>query len=99
MNFGIKRRLRGKFGSLLMAVSLKKTFEGKSVFLTGHTGFKGAWAALWLSQMGAEVHGLSLDEKDPKGIFRATDLASCMKSHELGDILDDNRFRKEFQES
>jgi CDP-glucose 4,6-dehydratase len=30
------------------------------VLLTGHTGFKGSWAALWLEQLGAEVHGLSL---------------------------------------
>ncbi|MEC8244221.1 MAG: CDP-glucose 4,6-dehydratase [Verrucomicrobiota bacterium] len=99
MNFGIKRRHRGKFGSLLMAVSLKKTFEGKSVFLTGHTGFKGAWTALWLSQMGSEVHGLSLDEKDLKGIFRATDLASCIQSHELGDILDDIVLEKSFKKA
>ena len=30
------------------------------VLLTGHTGFKGSWASLWLERMGAEVHGLAL---------------------------------------
>jgi CDP-glucose 4,6-dehydratase len=35
-------------------------WRGKSVLLTGHSGFKGAWLALWLKQLGAQVHGLSL---------------------------------------
>ncbi len=35
-------------------------FAGKKVLLTGHTGFKGSWLALWLQQLGAEVAGLSL---------------------------------------
>jgi len=39
--------------------------KGKTVVLTGHTGFKGAWLALWLTQIGAKVHGISLDV--PKG--------------------------------
>ena len=35
------------------------TWQGRRVLLTGHTGFKGAWLALWLTSLGAEVHGLS----------------------------------------
>lgn len=35
-------------------------WRGRRVFLTGHTGFKGAWAALWLNRVGAEVHGFAL---------------------------------------
>lgn len=35
-------------------------WRGRRVLLTGHTGFKGAWAALWLHAMGAEVHGFAL---------------------------------------
>ena len=35
-------------------------FAGRKVLLTGHTGFKGSWLALWLQQLGAEVEGLSL---------------------------------------
>ena len=34
-------------------------WSGRSVLVTGHTGFKGAWLALWLESLGAEVHGLS----------------------------------------
>lgn len=35
-------------------------WRGRRVLLTGHTGFKGAWLALWLQRLGAEVHGLAL---------------------------------------
>jgi CDP-glucose 4,6-dehydratase len=35
-------------------------WAGKRVLLTGHTGFKGGWAAIWLTRMGAEVTGLAL---------------------------------------
>ncbi|HEX5184297.1 MAG TPA: CDP-glucose 4,6-dehydratase [Allosphingosinicella sp.] len=35
-------------------------WRGRRVLLTGHSGFKGAWAALWLRRLGAEVHGFAL---------------------------------------
>ncbi|WP_010135623.1 CDP-glucose 4,6-dehydratase [Ochrovirga pacifica] len=35
-------------------------YKGKKVLLTGHTGFKGSWLALWLTKLGAEVYGYSL---------------------------------------
>lgn len=41
-------------------------WQGRRVLLTGHTGFKGAWIALWLKRLGAEVHGYALaPETDP----------------------------------
>jgi len=40
--------------------SLGKTFAGKKVFVTGHTGFKGSWLSAWLIQLGARVTGFSL---------------------------------------
>lgn len=40
--------------------NLRSFWSGKRVLLTGHTGFKGSWAACWLMQMGAEVHGFAL---------------------------------------
>lgn len=44
----------------------KEFWKGRRVFLTGHTGFKGAWTAVWLSQMGAKVTGFArAPETDP----------------------------------
>jgi CDP-glucose 4,6-dehydratase len=39
---------------------LRATYAGKKVFLTGHTGFKGAWLLAWLHQLGAQVKGYAL---------------------------------------
>lgn len=51
-------------------VNFESLFEGvykdKKVLLTGHTGFKGSWLALWLEQMGAKVYGFSLENTDNK---------------------------------
>jgi CDP-glucose 4,6-dehydratase len=46
-------------------ISIDKSFwSGRRVFLTGHTGFKGAWLMFWLRQLGADVVGYSLPEKN-----------------------------------
>jgi len=57
----------------------------RSVLLTGHTGFKGAWAALWLASMGARVHGLALAPETNPNIH---DLLSTghLTSSVIGDI-------------
>ena len=49
-------------------------WRDKSVFLTGHTGFKGAWLALWLVEMGATVHGYSLELKTNPNFFNIVNL-------------------------
>ncbi len=45
------------------------SFEGKRVLVTGHTGFKGGWLSLWLSELGAEVYGVSLPATAADGIY------------------------------
>jgi CDP-glucose 4,6-dehydratase len=50
------------------------SWQGKRVFLTGHTGFKGGWLALWLSHLGAEVRGYSLDPSTSPSLFSAARL-------------------------
>jgi CDP-glucose 4,6-dehydratase len=45
------------------------------VLVTGHTGFKGSWACLWLSRLGAEVTGLSLDPPTEPSLFAAARVA------------------------
>jgi len=62
-------------------------WRGKRVFLTGHTGFKGGWLALWLSAMGGRVHGFSLPPPTEPNLFGALGLGDIV-SHEIGDIRD-----------
>lgn len=48
---------------------LKQTYQGKKVFLTGHTGFKGAWLLKTLNLLGADVKGYSLEPKTKNDLF------------------------------
>ena len=52
-----------KLGLMKIAKSIvnKKFWQGKRVLLTGHTGFKGSWLTLWLSELGAQITGIGLD--------------------------------------
>jgi CDP-glucose 4,6-dehydratase len=59
-----------------------KTWQERRVFLTGHTGFKGSWLALWLSRLGAKVRGYALDPCTEPNMFN---LAS------VGAVVDDVR--------
>ena len=44
-----------------MLENLTQSLKGKNVLITGHTGFKGAWLAIWLNEIGANVIGYALD--------------------------------------
>ncbi|MFH1912651.1 MAG: CDP-glucose 4,6-dehydratase [Pseudomonadota bacterium] len=65
-------------------------FKNKKVFVTGHTGFKGAWLSLWLTTLGAEVTGYSLAPPSTPSLFEALNLADHI-AHIHGDILDPDR--------
>ncbi len=62
-------------------------WQGRKVFLTGHTGFKGAWLSLWLEKLGAAVTGFALAPPTEPSLFVEADVASAMTSR-LGDIRD-----------
>ena len=62
-------------------------FKGARVLVTGHTGFKGSWLSLWLTQLGAEVVGVSLGVPSVPSHFVAAELVSLVKDHRL-DIRD-----------
>ena len=75
-----------------MAVT-KAFWQGKKVFLTGHTGFKGSWLALWLQDMGAEVTGYSLPAPTEPSLFLLAKVADNM-SHTIGDIRDAQNLKR-----
>jgi CDP-glucose 4,6-dehydratase len=51
-----------------------EALQGRSVLLTGHTGFKGTWLALWLEQCGVTISGYSLPPED-ESLYQRADLA------------------------
>ena len=63
-------------------------WSGKRVFLTGHTGFKGAWISLWLESLGAEVHGFALEPPTQPNVFGEARVAASLSSDLRGDIRD-----------
>jgi CDP-glucose 4,6-dehydratase len=62
-------------------------WRGRRVLVTGHTGFKGAWACLWLRKLGAEVHGFALEPEGELNLWRALG-GGLTTSEALGDLRD-----------
>jgi CDP-glucose 4,6-dehydratase len=59
-------------------MTLQKTFNAKTVLITGHTGFKGAWLSAWIKHLGAKVVGIALDPPTEPSHFVAAQLADGM---------------------
>ena len=55
------------------------SWQGKKVFLTGHTGFKGGWLALWLASKGATVRGYALDPSTDPNLFNAARVGTVVE--------------------
>lgn len=62
-------------------------FRGKTVLVTGHTGFKGAWLSIWLEQLGARVIGYALAPPTCPSLFDTCNLESRLE-HIEGDVRD-----------
>lgn len=69
-------------------------WEGKNVLITGHTGFKGSWLSLWLKELGAKVHGISLDPPTQINLFSVANIKACLASDIRLDIRDLNELTK-----
>lgn len=62
-------------------------WQGRDVFVTGHTGLKGAWLCLLLERLGAQVHGYALDPQ-PGCLFRRAGVSELVATDGRGDIRD-----------
>lgn len=73
-------------------------YKGKKVFLTGHTGFKGSWLALWLTELGAKVCGYSLEPNTVPSMFNELNIGEKIEKSVIGDILDYEKLYNSIQE-
>ncbi len=72
-------------------------WQGKRVFITGHTGFKGGWLALWLASKGATVRGYALDPYTTPSLLEVAKISSVVEDLR-GDIRDGASLEKALSE-
>jgi CDP-glucose 4,6-dehydratase len=78
-------------------MSFGNIYKGKKVLITGHTGFKGSWLAIWLRQLGADVYGYALAPYSELDNFIVTGLESHI-NQKIGDIRDGKSLLAYFNE-
>lgn len=83
-NAGMRHGLEGATTKYL----LRQAFAGKSIFVTGHTGFKGSWLSLWLNSLGAKVTGYALSPPTQPSNFVVSDVREVLSGHHEADVRD-----------
>jgi CDP-glucose 4,6-dehydratase len=73
-------------------------YKNRSVFLTGHTGFKGAWLAAWLTRLGARVTGYALPPAYENSLFDLLKISRDL-NHIEGDVRDADRLSQAIREA
>jgi len=73
-------------------------YKGKRVLITGHTGFKGSWLAIWLHSLGAEVIGIALEPATERDNFVLSGIGSKIKTDLRGDIRDGQLLKDVYQQ-
>jgi CDP-glucose 4,6-dehydratase len=71
-------------------------FRGRTVWVSGHTGFKGAWLTFWLHHLGARVVGFSLAPCTQPNLFTQLGLADALED-QRGDVRDANAVRRSLE--
>ena len=72
-------------------LDLSGFWKGRRIMVTGHTGFKGGWLAVWLRRLGAQVHGFALQAPTHPSLFEEARVGEGMAST-IGDIRDARAF-------
>ena len=78
-----------------MAQDLMKKFSGKTVIVTGHTGFKGSWLSAWLVLLGAKVVGIAVDPPSSPNHFDAINLGTKIEDLRI-ELEDLNALKRAF---
>jgi len=78
-------------------VTARDFWAGKRVFVTGHTGFKGGWLALWLQRLGAQILGYSLPAPTQPSLFETARISESVQSI-IADVRDLARLKTAFRE-
>ena len=78
-------------------MKLNNIFNNKNVLVTGHTGFKGSWLSLWLTDLGAKVFGISIDVPSNPSHFNVSKVFDCVDDRRL-DIRNAEVVNKTMQE-
>lgn len=78
---------------------VRQTLSGKTVFITGHTGFKGSWLSVWLQEMGCQVVGCALDTGVEKDNYHLTGIGRKIAGDHRVDIRDGEALWRVFNEA
>ena len=79
---------------------MRNFYHNKRIFLTGHTGFKGAWLAFILQKMGAKVFGFGLEPEDVRGnLYNILDLGNIIEKSTIGDICDIEKLQTAYEKA
>ena len=77
----------------------RDSFRGRSVFLTGHTGFKGSWLTVWLARLGARVSGYALPPPTNPSNFVTSDVRDLLVRESVADVRDPTRLHAALEAS
>jgi len=79
-----------------MNLYIKDIYKNREVLVTGHTGFKGSWLSLWLTELGANVIGYSLEPPTQPNLFETLSLNKKL-IHIIGDVRDEKKLSSVFK--